>query len=438
MDIYEKISDRVAELTPQLTAWRRDLHRSAEPAWREIRTCSIIAAHLESLGYDVIAGQPVFDANARMGLPGADILDEAYERAIRQGVDPAWAERFKDGFTGVIGILHCGEGPTVAMRFDIDGLLLQETENENHFPNIHGFRSENEGVMHACGHDAHIVFGLGTARILAEMKENLHGTVKLIFQPAEEGVQGARAIVAKGHLDDVDVLIGSHVTEQDGFGSNVTPGSEGFLATTKMDVVFRGVAAHAGASPQTGSSAILAAATAVLNLHAISRHSAGASRVNVGVIHGGTSRNVVADEVKLQMEVRGETTEINEYVHGRAVQILKSAADMHDCTVEVKTVGASEAFTCDDAVMDRVYETCEKLGLIVSEKRVQWGGGSEDFSLMLNRVQARGGAGTFLRIRADMKAALHHRDFDISEDILPRGVAIFSGMAANLMCDGRL
>jgi aminobenzoyl-glutamate utilization protein A len=270
MDIYEKISDRVAELTPQLTAWRRDLHHFPEPAWREIRTCSIIAAHLEGLGYDVIAGQPVFDADARMGLPGADILDEDYERAIRQGVDPAWAERFKDGFTGVIGILYCGEGPTVAMRFDIDGLLLQETENENHFPNIHGFRSENEGVMHACGHDAHIVFGLGTARILAEMKENLHGTVKLIFQPAEEGVQGARAIVAKGHLDDVDVLIGSHVTEQDGFGSDVTPGSEGFLATTKMDVVFRGVAAHAGASPQTGSNAILAAATAVLNLHAIS------------------------------------------------------------------------------------------------------------------------------------------------------------------------
>ena len=221
MDIYEKIRDRVAELTPQLTAWRRELHRFPEPAWREIRTCSIIAAHLESLGYEVIAGQPVFDADARMGLPGADILDEAYERAIRQGADPKWAAQFRGGFTGVIGILHCGEGPTVAMRFDIDGLLLQETENANHFPNIHGFRSENEGVMHACGHDAHIVFGMGTARILAEMKENLHGTVKLIFQPAEEGVQGARAIVAKGHLDDVNFLLGSHVTEQDGFGSDV-------------------------------------------------------------------------------------------------------------------------------------------------------------------------------------------------------------------------
>ena len=433
MDIYEKINRAVAEMTPQLVAWRRDLHRFPEPAWREIRTCSIIAAHLESLGYEVLAGQPVFDADARMGLPAADVLDKAYERAIIQGADPKWAAACKDGFTGVIGILRCGDGPTVAMRFDIDGLLLQETENANHFPNIHGFRSENDGVMHACGHDAHIVFGMGTAQVLAELRQNLHGTVKLLFQPAEEGVQGARAMVAKGHLDDVDFLLGSHVTEADGLGSDVTPGSEGFLATTKDDVMFRGVAAHAGASPEGGSNAILAAATAILNLHAISRHSGGASRVNVGVIHGGTSRNVVADEVALQMEVRGETTQINEYMHQRALQILRSAADMHDCTVEVKTVGASEAFTCDDAVMDRVYETCEKLGFSASEKRVQWGGGSEDFSLMLNRVQSLGGQGTFLRIRADMRAALHHRDFDISEDILHRGVAIFSGMAARLL-----
>ena len=179
--------------------------------------------------------------------------------------------------------------------------------------------------------------------------------------------------------------------------------------------------------------ALLAAAAAVTNLYAIPRHGAGASRINVGKLIAGSGRNVIADEAFMEMEVRGETTAINEYMSAYAMRVLEAAAAMHDCTVEVKTVGASEAFTCDDAVMDRVYETCEKLGLIVSEKRVQWGGGSEDFSLMLNRVQARGGAGTFLRIRADMKAALHHRDFDISEDILPRGVAIFSGMAAGLM-----
>ena len=434
MDIYQHICDRVAEITPELTAWRRELHRFPEPRWQEVRTCARIAAHLEQLGYEVIAGEPVFAADARMGLPTQDVLDTAYDRAIRQGTDPKWAEIFKDGFTGVIGILCCGEGPTVALRFDVDGLLLQETENENHLPNRLGFRSENPGVMHACGHDAHIVFGMGTAQVLAELKDQLHGTVKLIFQPAEEGVQGARGIVAKGHLDGVDYLLGSHVTGADEFGSDVTPGSVGYLATTKNDVVFRGVAAHSGASPETGNNAILAAATAILNLHAISRHSDGASRVNVGVIHAGTCRNVVADEAKLEMEVRGETTEINEYMHHRAMQVLQSAADMHGCSVQTKIVGASEAFTCDDAMMDRVYTICgEKMGLKVSENRIQRGGGSEDFSLMLNRVQALGGQGTFLRIRADMNAALHHRDFDIGEDILPRGVKIFTGMAVSLL-----
>lgn len=433
MDIYQKINDRVAAMTPQLVAWRRDLHRFPEPRWQEIRTCCIIAAHLESLGYEVIAGQPAFDPDARMGLPAQNVLDAAFHRAIAQGADPKWAEMFKDGFTGVIGILRCGEGPTVALRFDVDGLVLQETEEEHHFPNACDFRSENPGVMHACGHDAHITFGLGTAAVLAELKEQLHGTVKLVFQPAEEGVQGARAMVAKGHLDDADFVLGAHVTGNDGFGSDVTPGSTGFLATTKTDVVFRGVAAHSGASPETGNNAILAAATAILNLHAISRHSQGASRVNVGVIHGGTCRNVVADEAKLEMEVRGETTAINEFMYERAMRVLQGAADIHGCTMEIKTVGASEAFSCDESVMERVYRVGDKLGLRVSEKATEHGGGSEDFSLMLNRVQSLGGQGTFMRIRADMKAALHHRDFDIGEDILPRGVRIFSGMAADIL-----
>ncbi len=433
MTVYEHIKDRADALAPELVAWRRDLHRFPEPGWQEIRTCARVAAHLEHLGYEVIAGEPVFEADARMGLPAQDALDAAYDRAIRQGADPKWAEKFKNGFTGVIGVLRCGEGPTVAMRFDMDGLRLQETEDKNHLPNRLGFRSENPGLMHACGHDAHIVFGMGTAQVLAEMKDYFRGTVKLIFQPAEEGVQGARAIVAKGHLDDVDYLLGSHVTENDGLGSDVTPGSVGFLATTKMDAVFRGVAAHAGASPETGSNAVLAAAAAILNLHAISRHSGGASRVNVGVVHAGTCRNVVADEAKLEMEVRGETTAINEYIYSRAVRVLQSAADMHDCTVQIETVGASEAFICDDAMMDRVYDIGGKLGLKVSKSRTQHGGGSEDFSLMLNRVQKLGGQGTFLRIRADMKAALHHRDFDIGEDILPRGVKLFSGLAVSLM-----
>lgn len=434
MAIFEQISVMTEQMTPQLVAWRRDFHRFPEPGWQEIRTCACIAQCLTDWGYEVIAGEAVFDPAARMGLPEQQVLDAAYQRAVAQGADPAWAQMFKDGMTGVIGVLRCGEGPTVALRFDIDGLRLEETTDPAHYPQKNGFISQNSGLMHACGHDAHITFGLGTAKILSQLKDQLCGTLKLIFQPAEEGVQGARAIVEKGHLDDADYLLGAHVTEADEYGSDVTPGSTGFLATTKCDVVFHGVAAHAGASPETGSNAILAAATAILNLHAISRHSQGASRINVGVIHAGTSRNVIANEAKLQMEVRGESGAVNDYIYRRAVTVLESAAAMHACSVAVKVVGASEAFACDDAIMDRVYRVCgEKMGMRVSEKRAQHGGGSEDFSLMLNRVQSRGGQGTFLRIRGDMTASLHHRNFDIDEHILPRGVGIFSAMAADLL-----
>ena len=434
MDIYEQIATSVEAITPQLITWRRDLHRHPEPAWQEIRTCCMIAKCLKDWGYEVLAGEPVFDLNARMGLPGQAALDEAYHRALRQGADPDWAEQFRDGKTGVIGILRFGEGPTVALRFDIDALRLEEAEDDAHFPAAQGFRSVNPGLMHACGHDAHVTFGLGTAKILSQLKGQLRGTLKLIFQPAEEGVQGARAIVEKGHLDDVKYLLGSHVTEQDQENSEVTGGSTGFLATTKFDVVFRGTAAHAGASPETGNNAMLAAATAILNLHAISRHSDGASRVNVGVIHGGSSRNVIADEVMLQIEVRGETTEINAYIFQRAQTVLQAAADMHSCTLETKIVGAAEAFTCSRNLIFRTNAVCSGImGMKVSRKETQHGGGSEDFSLMINRVQKNGGYGTFLRIRAPMVAALHHRNFDIDESILPRGVKIFSAVTADLM-----
>ena len=113
--------------------------------------------------------------------------------------------------TGVIGLLHCGEGPTVAMRFDIDALGVFEESGECHLPAREGFASVNEGFMHACGHDGHAAIGRGVARVLMEIRCRLHGTVKLIFQPAEEGVRGAKAIVEKGHLDDVQYLLGSHI-----------------------------------------------------------------------------------------------------------------------------------------------------------------------------------------------------------------------------------
>lgn len=263
--------------------------------------------------------------------------------------------------TGVIGILRCGEGPTVAMRFDIDALGVFEEHDLSHRPAKEGFNSVNEGFMHACGHDGHATIGLGVAKVLMSIKDQLHGTVKLIFQPAEEGVRGAKSIVDNGHLDGVDYLIGSHVTNKsEDDPTAVIPGSHGSLATTKYDVIFHGKSAHAGGSPEVGRNVMLAVGTAILNLYAIPRHSGGASRVNVGTVVAGSGRNVIADEAKMEIEVRGETTEINEYMKDYAVNIIESAAKMHGCTCEMKLMGAAYSLKSDEALMERVKRVCEE------------------------------------------------------------------------------
>lgn len=114
----------------------------------------------------------------------------------------------------------------------------------------------------------------------------------------------------------------------------VAASSRGFLASTKFDVTFKGRAAHAGASPETGHNALAAASTAVLNLLAIPRHSGGSSRVNIGTLHGGTGRNVIPEEAVMTLETRGLTTEINEYMYAAAERICKSAAAMYECGYE--------------------------------------------------------------------------------------------------------
>ena len=253
MDIYEQITKMADEIAPELVAQRRDFHKFAEKGWFEMRTSSIIARKLTEMGYEVSVGDQVCKKDARMGVPSDEELEEQYERAVAQGADPEFVKYTKGGMTGVIGILRCGEGPTVAMRFDIDALGVFEEKDKSHRPACEGFGSVNEGFMHACGHDGHATIGLGVAKVLMSIKDSLHGTMKLIFQPAEEGDRGAKSIVENGHLDGVDYLIGSHVSDKAADDPAVViPGSHGSLATTKYDVFFHGVSAHAGGFPGEG------------------------------------------------------------------------------------------------------------------------------------------------------------------------------------------
>ncbi len=425
------------EMSGALTAIRRDLHAHPETGWLEMRTSAIIAKHLTELGYEVLTGRDVCLEGARMGLPGAAAIQAHAQRVLEQGAPQDFlTQDMREGYTGVIGILRCGEGPTLALRFDIDALGMIECPEDTHRPTREGFASRNPGMMHACGHDAHAAIGLGTAKALMALRKHLHGTVKLIFQPGEEGARGAKAITAHGHLDDVDVFIGSHVAPTQSLDDgDVTPGTYGSLATTKYDVTFTGLAAHAGGYPERGRSALLAAASAVLALHAIPRHSAGQSRVNVGTMHAGTGRNVIADKAVIELEVRGETTEINRFMAASARDVCMGAAAMYGCTCEMVTMGEAEGQYSDEALLNRIADIVMRdlPHLTVSSIRNSQNWGSEDISVMMNRVQEHGGQATYMRIMTPMASAQHTVRFDFDEAVLPRGVEVFTAAALDIL-----
>lgn len=418
----------------KLVQYRRDIHRHAEAAWTEFRTASLVAERLTELGYEVLAGDQVINSAYMMGVPSDSELKAHQERAAAQGAKPKWLEKMNGGKTGVVGIFNFAQpGPTVAFRFDMDANDAVEVETLEHRPWRDGFASVNKGAMHACAHDGHTSIGLVLAELLIELKDSLAGRVKLIFQPAEEGVRGAKAMMTRGVVDDVDYLLGMHL----GIGlkkkGTVTCQTEGFLATTKVDAVFTGIPAHAGAAPETGRNALLAAATAALNLHAISRHSQGASRVNVGVLQAGTGRNVVPANAVLKLETRGTTSEINEYVFVEAVRILKAAADMYGVTVELTEMGGAAGCGNDPDLVEHLTQITRKSGLF--EQILPSGniGGSEDCTYLMERVQQRGGKAAYLMVGTDLAAGHHDSRFDFDESVLVPATTLLGEIAVDLL-----
>ena len=437
MDIYEKIKELSEKYKEEAIKIRRDIHKHPETAFLEMRTTVIIIKALRELGYEVLSGREVCKEGERLGVPEKEELEEHIETVLNQGVSPEELSRdIRDGFTGAIGILRCGEGPTVALRFDIDALSMNEAATESHRPFREGFSSVNRGMMHGCGHDGHIAIGLLTAKAIMEIKEELHGTVKLIFQPGEEGGHGAAPIVMNGHLDDVDYFIGNHIAPTGSMDDgDVTPGTYGSLANTKYDVYFHGEAAHAGGFPEKGKNALVSAAHAVLGLYSIPRHSGGQTRVNVGTLSAGTGRNVIPEEARLQIEVRGEDTEINNYMSEQAKNICMGAAAMTGCTYEMKMVGRGETQHSDEEFYLRIgrviEEHCPDLKVSSVQNARNWG--SEDISLMMNRVQSHGGLATYMRTMTAMASEQHTTRFDFDEEVLQRGIRVFASVVYDLM-----
>jgi aminobenzoyl-glutamate utilization protein A len=407
------------EQRERLTDIRRDLHRNPEVGWTEYRTTDRIARELEDLGYDLAIGRDALDSEARLGVPDPDTLASHEHRAREAGVPEDRMSRMEGGHTGLVARLDTGRpGPHVALRFDIDALPVHESAGEDHRPKALGFRSENEGVMHACGHDGHAAIGLGVVTFLRRFEDELGGRFTLLFQPSEEGSRGALAMVERGWLDDADYFLAGHLgTSLNELGA-VAATTSGFLPTTKLDVSFRGRAAHAGGEPQEGRNALLAAATAALHLHAIPRHGDGETRINVGTLHAGTGRNVVPDRAAMQIETRGATEDLDAYVADEARRIIDAAAAMHGVEAAVEVVGRGLGEKCDEEWKGIVAEACEGSKYVERVVPETFIGGSEDATVMMRRVRERGGKATYMTFGSPLAAGHHNPAFDWEEDAL--------------------
>jgi aminobenzoyl-glutamate utilization protein A len=332
-----------------------------------------------------------------------------------------------------VAVLERGDGPTVGVRVDVDGLPVTEADEETHRPAADGFRSHNEGYMHACGHDAHATIGIGVLDAVAA--SSFSGTLKVFFQPSEEVAAGGGPMAESGHLDDVDYLLAVHVGLDHPTGE-VVAGIDGFLAVSQFRAEFHGTAAHAGNHPEAGSSAVLALSTAVQNLHAISRHDDGATRVNAGIVEGGTATNVVPESATLEGEVRGETTALMEYVDERARRVVEHAAKMHGCTAEYIETGRAPGGHSDDAVRTVVRDVAASVDGVESVLDTDVLGGSEDATYLMRRVQDNGGLAAYVCIGTDHPGGHHTPTFDVDEETIRIGVETLAGSVLRLAAAG--
>lgn len=422
------------DLTAQLTQWRRDFHRYPEQGFLEIRTASIVANILDELGFHLQLGKEVMDTSACMGMPSTTQTAKQVQWAKKHGAIDQFIPFFQDGYTGIVATLETGRpGPTIAFRFDMDALPIIESTDVGHFPVMEGFQSTVEGSMHACGHDAHTAIGLGLATMLAEHQAQLNGTIKLIFQPAEEGTRGAKSMVEAGVVNDVDYFIASHI----GTGvpnQHFVAANNGFLATSKLNISFTGKSAHAGSEPEEGKNALLAAATATLNMHAICRHSAGDSRINVGELHAGSGRNIIASNATIIAETRGATSEVNDYMKEQVTAIVAGAAQMYQVDYELEVVGEAISCACSDPLARQLATIAEAHPFIKHiDVTSEANAGSEDATFFLDAVQQRGGQATYCIFGTDLAAGHHHEQFDVNENTLGPAVDILFKTACSSM-----
>ena len=330
--------------------------------------------------------------------------------------------------TWIVGDIVGGqEGPTVALRADMDALPILEPEGC-------AFRSEHEGWMHACGHDMHMTVLLGAARLLSAMKDELHGSVRLLFQPAEETVGGAAPMVAAGVLDGVDAVYGLHVQPYMTVGQlDTRPGCLN-ASTDEINITVKGVSGHA-ARPHSAVDAIVCAAQIVTALQTlVSRNTdpLQSAALSLGRINGGEARNIVCDRVRIEGTLRTADPELREKLKGRIHEVCEGVAAAYGAGVEVEIITGYCALMNPPSEAERVLKLGAKLlgpGNAITREAPSMGG--EDFGYFVEKVP---GAFWHLGCSSSLPApSLHSKDLKPDERCLPIGAAMQCALVLDRM-----
>jgi len=406
-----EIDARTEKALPGVVAMRRDFHQNPELGNRELRTSKIVAERLRALGIEVTTGVAK---------------------------------------TGVVGLLKGGRpGPVVALRSDMDALPVTE---EVDLPFKSTVRTEwngrETGVMHACGHDNHMAILLGAAEVLAGMRASLPGTVKFIFQPAEEGPPpgeegGADVMVREGVLENpkVDAIFGLHVFPNE--VGTLAWRARGFMAASDtLAIRVRGSQTH-GALPWRGVDPIVVSSQIVLALQTIiSRQSdltVAPAIVTIGAFNGGNRSNIIPDEVRLEGTIRSFDPEMRKQIHERVRRTAAKIAESAGATAEV-TITESTAITYNDpALTERIAPTLKRVAGAKARPDSLPTTTAEDFSYYQEKVP---GVFFFLGVRpdsvpADQAAPNHSPRFFADEAALGTGVRAMASVAVDYLTNRR-
>ncbi len=378
------------EIERDLIAWRRDLHRHPELGFAEVRTAGIIAHHLSELGLKVQTGV---------------------------------------GRTGVVGLLEGRQpGSVVMLRFDMDALPITEE-------NATDYVSQTPGVMHACGHDGHVAIGLGVATLLARHRSELSGSVKFVFQPAEEGMGGAVEMIKDGALQNPrpDVTLGLHIFNQLPLGLVAAGEGPVMAAAERFHCTVTGRGGHGAMPHQTVDAVVVAAQIVTVLQTVVSRNvdPAEPAVVSVGSLHAGSAFNIIAEQAELWGTIRTFDEAARQMVLRRVREVVEGTAHMLGASAQLGIEELTVAVVNDVAVSARVREAAARVvGAEHVSAQQRWMA-SEDMSYFLREV---GGCFFFLGSARHPSEFPHHNPrFDFDEGVLPQGVAVLCETVASYL-----